>query len=441
MTDLYRLKPGAVWRAFATDNFAFWMSCFYLFFEYVRPQAILPALNVYQSWAQTFVILAFVGWFLDLNKQFVWTKITSGVFALMLLITMSSFFAYWPAKSWENFMVSFNWVVIFLVLTQTVNTRQRFYIFLLIFLVASFKLSQHGAIVFAKRGFSFADWGLSGPRGFFQNPGELAIQMLVFAPMAFFFIQGIKQYLKRWQIRLLYLMPITAVLTIIGTNTRGGQLALAVQVLALITTTKHRFKMLLLIGIIGFIGFQLLPPEQKARFEAIGEDNTSQQRIFYLKHGWQMIKDHPVLGVGYFNFMPYYHRYHSEDIIYSYKQTTELPHNIIIQVGTDTGFPGLAIFISLMASAYLRMRKIGKEAEAVGDTFMANLPKGMNLALVGYFVAGQFVTVAYYPYLWIHLVLVVAMCTFWYNERAAEAVSNHNERAGHMPVSAKPALG
>ncbi|MFO7728312.1 MAG: DUF5935 domain-containing protein [Desulfonatronovibrio sp.] len=183
MTDLYRLKPGAVWKAFASDNFAFWMSCFYLFFEYVRPQAIWPVFEIYPFWARTFVILAFIGWMLDPYKRFVWNKITTGVFVFMLLIVFSSFSAYWPQISWDEFMKSFNWVVIFFVLTQTVNTRQRFYILLLIFFLASFKLSLYGARTFAMRGFSFASWGLAGPQGFFQNPGELAIQMVVFALM------------------------------------------------------------------------------------------------------------------------------------------------------------------------------------------------------------------------------------------------------------------
>ncbi|MBA2883011.1 putative O-glycosylation ligase (exosortase A-associated) [Desulfosalsimonas propionicica] len=420
--DLYKLRPGKIWRAFATEGFAFWMSCLYLFFEYVRPQAIWEGLDAYPYWARTFVILAFIGWLFDTKRQFVWTKITTGVCAFMFLIAMSSFTAYWPATSWENFMKSFNWVVIFFVLTQTVTTRQRFYIMLLIFFLASFKLSQHGAIVFAKRGFSFASWGIRGPQGFFENPGELAIQMVVFAPIALFFIQGIREHLKRWQVYALYLMPVTAALTTLGTNTRGGQLALAAQVLALISVTKHRFKMLLAVALIAIIGFQLLPPEQKERFENIGKDSTSIQRLLYWENGWQMMKDHPLLGVGYFNFIPYYNRYYPEDLVLSYRRGkgAELPHNIIIQVGTDTGFAGLAVYMGLIAAAFFRMRRIGKEAEKAGDTFISNLCKGMNLSLLGFFVAGQFVTVAYYPYLWIHLVFVTAIYTFWQKEKAEQ---------------------
>ncbi|ALC16860.1 O-antigen ligase [Desulfuromonas soudanensis] len=430
ISNLYKLQHGAIWKAIKTDNFAFWMCCAYLFFEYIRPQAIWPLFDVYHYWARSFIMLAFIAWFFDPNRQFVWTKFTTGVFAYLVLVVISSRLAYWPEISSEYFMDFFNWVVVFFVLTQITTTRQRLYILLLIFMIASFKLSLYGARTFAMRGFAFADWGLAGPRGYFQNPGELAIQMLMFAPMSLFFIQGIKKHLKKWQVYTLYLMPITAVLTVIGTNTRGGQIALAAQVLALVMVSKHRFKMLIVICAIGFIGFQLLPEEQKTRFKSSGEDLTSVQRLLYWEHGWQMIKDHPFIGVGYFNFPAFYTNNHSEDIVLEMlkEKGAEFPHNIFIQVGTDTGFSGLAVFVGLMLGSFLTMHKLQKAAEKTGDNFVLNLTKGMNVALVGYIISGQFVTVAYYPFLWIHLVFVVSMTTFWKNEKSAEDIDNHSSR-------------
>ena len=421
MEPLYALRPRALLRAFADQGFAFWMACLYLFFEYVRPQAIWSGFDAYPYWARTFVLLALIGWILDPKRQFVWTKMSTGIALFLGVIILASITAYWPQRSWAEFMTFFNWVVIFFVLTQTVTTRVRFYILLLIFLLASFKLSQHGARVWAMTGFSFSGWGLRGPQGFFQNPGELAIQMVIFAPIALFFCLAIAPYVKRWQLYLLYLMPITAALTAMGTNTRGGQIALAVQVLALILTMKQRFKALILVVILAVVGYHLLPEEQKARFEQAGTDPTSLQRLLYWEHGWQMMKDHPVLGVGYFNFIPYYNLHHSDDLVLPSTQRlgAQLPHNIFIQVGTDAGFIGLGIFLLLILGAFLTMRRLGQEAYARGDPFVYNMAKGMNLALLGYVVAGQFVTVAYYPFLWIHLTFVTIMFHFWRRELAA----------------------
>ena len=257
--ELYGLKPSALWKAFTQQNFAFWMACAYLFFEYVRPQSIWSVFEHYPYWGRTFILLALIGWFLDKNREFVWTRITTGVFALLLLIIISSNLAYWPDISRRHFMDYFNWVVIFFVLTQTTTTRTRFYILLLIFLLASFKLSFYGARTWASMGFTFSDWGIRGPRGYFENPGEFAIQMVVFAPIALYFCFFLAPYLKRWQLYLLYMMPFTAAIATLGTNTRGGQIALAAQVVALILTMKHRFKALVIVVILAAIGFQLLP--------------------------------------------------------------------------------------------------------------------------------------------------------------------------------------
>jgi len=419
IAELYRLKPGTIWKAFTTENFAFWMSSAYLFFEYVRPQAIWPMFDAYPYWARTFIILAFLGCLVDSNRQFIWDRMTTGVILYLILIILSSFYAYWPTISWSRFMEYFNWVVVFFVLTQTISTRRRFYIFLLIFLAASFKLSFYGARTFALRGFSFADWGLAGPRGYFQNPGELAIQMVVFAPIALFFTLGIKPYLKRWQVYFLMLMPVTAALTVIGTNSRGSQLALAAQVIALIVMTKKRLRMFIVIVIISCVGYQILPANQKARFEIAGDDLTSVQRLLYFKHGWQMIKDHPLLGVGYFNFAPYYNSNHSEDLVLEQlrERGAELPHNIFIQVGTDTGFIGISVFLGLISMSFISMRRLCIMAKNSGELFLSNMSKGMNLALLGYIIAGQFVSVVYYPFFWIHLVLVVAMVTYYKKEK------------------------
>lgn len=60
-----------------------------------------------------------------------------------------------------------------------------------------------------------------------------------------------------------------------------------------------------------------------------------------------------ILGVWYFNFIPYYEQHHSEDII-GWQGRAELPHNIIIQLGTDSGF----VFGLLIAGYYVGTRRI-----------------------------------------------------------------------------------
>jgi O-antigen ligase len=312
-------------------------------------------------------------------------------------------YAYFPSVSYDNLENYYLWVIIYFLIINIVNTRKRFFIFLCVFLVASFKISLSLAITWAKRGFSFTDWGLSGPAGFFQNSGELAIQMLVFWPIAWAFAHSLKPYVSKKWYWLLMLMPITAIMVILGASSRGAQLALLVQLVVMNYRTVFKPKVFITCGIAFFLLWTFLPDEQKERFQTMGEDGTSRQRILYWENGIEMIKEHPGLGVGYFNFPAYFEIYYPDDVLL---RQAELPHNIFIQIGTDTGFSGLSMFFGFLLIAYRHGRRFridGCEGQ------QALIGRCANLSLLGFVVAGQFVTVAYYPFLWIHLALVVAL--------------------------------
>lgn len=399
--DFYSLKARMIWRYFKGESFAFWMICAYLFFEYVRPQSIYPAID-FLPWTQLTVIGALLGCFADRTVRWVSSSVNVLLILFFVVILLSSVFAYFPSVSYAKLENYYLWVIIYFLIINIVNTRKRFFIFLCIFLVASFKLSLSLALTWAKRGFSFTDWGLSGPPGFFQNSGELAIQMLVFWPIAWAFAHSMKPYVSKSWYWLLMLMPITAIMVILGASSRGGQIALVAQLIVMNYRIVLKPKVLVSCAVSIFLIWTFLPDEQKERFESIGEDRTSRQRILYLENGVEMIKDNPILGVGYFNFAPYFARYYPDDLLVG---RAELPHNIFIQIGTDTGFLGISIFIIILIVAIRKARKL----ETRSHSYIKNIGSALNLSLLGFVIAGQFVTVAYYPFLWIHLSLLVAL--------------------------------
>jgi len=66
--SLYAFKFGALWACFRGQHFSFIMICCYLFFEFVRPQAIIHAINIL-PYAQIFLLGSMAGalWTLVLN--------------------------------------------------------------------------------------------------------------------------------------------------------------------------------------------------------------------------------------------------------------------------------------------------------------------------------------------------------------------------------------
>lgn len=405
--DFYALKIGAIWRHFKSESFAFWMICGYLFTEYVRPQSIMPALD-FLPWAQLFVLLALVGWFFDKNKKWVSSPINKLLILYFGVILISSYTGYFPGMSEAQLANFYTWMIIYFLIINIVNTPKRLLIFLFIFLLASFKISLSLAQTWAMRGFAFTSWGLSGPPGFFKNSGELAIQMAVYWPIALAFCTGFKPYLSKWKYYGMLLMPITAGMVILGSSSRGGQLAMAVQLLTKYFRNILKIKIIIVVAIVAVAGWKLLPEEQKARFSEAGEDRTSQQRLLYWENGWEMMKEHPVFGVGYYNFIPYYERYYPQDMLY---EDAELAHNIFIQVGADLGFSGLLIYFLMILIAFRIARRARQDLQDRGEEwrFFSGLAGALNISFLGFLVAGQFVSVVYYPFMWIHLALVVGL--------------------------------
>ena len=397
--DFYFLKIGNMWRYMKTQHFSFWMICCYIFFEYSRPQAIFPSIDIL-PWAQLFILLSLVGAVLDPSVRWVRNAINLMMHAFALWIFMSSIYAFDPDISKKHYIDFYSWYVIYFLIITIVNTRERFYVFLMVILISMAKIAIGTAKQWILRGFSFTNWGLMGPAGYFQNSGELAILMLMLFPLAYYLYEYLKDDVSRWERWLLVAFWVAPILTILGASSRGAQVALAFQFLFMFYKQIFRFKSLIFISVLLASLYYLLPEEQKARFSKAGEDKTSVQRLLYWEHGVGMIKNHPALGVGFFNFPAYYEQYFSNDLLYPEAQ---LPHNIFIQVGTDGGIPAIIIF------AVILFFGIGAAwFHKYSDKGCRVILKGISFGLLGYGVAGQFVSVAYYPFIWIGIALVVA---------------------------------
>jgi putative inorganic carbon (HCO3(-)) transporter len=326
----------------------------------------------------------------------------------LVVILVSCALAVYPSVSWAHWFDFVGWFIVYFLIINIVNTPQRFFIFLGIFLLASFKLSFFGARTWALRGFSFTTWGLMGPSGHFQNSGELALQMLMFAPISYFLAEFFRPTVSKFKYFMLLLVPVTAVFTVIGAGSRGAQLAMVFQAFRVMIKGKVSLKKLVLIALVGFAGYAMVPEQMLARFQSAGEDQTSQQRLLYWKGGLKMIEEHPALGVGFYNFAPYFTEHYPQDLLFG---AAQLPHNIFVQVGTDVGIIGLLIFLAILVRNFrvcMAIEKLAPRDDPTGR-FARAVAAGLSVALWGFILAGQFVTVTYYPFLWINLAMSVAL--------------------------------
>lgn len=125
-----------------------------------------------------------------------------------------------------------------------------------------------------------------------------------------------------------------------------------------------------------------------------------------------MFRNNPLLGVGIGNFQT--------TRLEKYAEAGEptkayVPHSIYIQVLSELGLAGMIPFLALLVLFFRLNAKSRKILLALGDerrrSYEYCLSRGLDLALIGYLSSGAFLTVLYYPHLWVLLGLSAGLYT------------------------------
>lgn len=400
LSALYSLRVLAVWKQIKAQRLSFWLICIYLFFEYVRPQSVYEQIDVL-PWGQLSLLACVLSFFLERGRILFKTPAEPLLGAFALVVVLSSLLAYSPSTSIHYWSLIGSWLLVYVLITNIVVTEVRFLIFLLSFLLYTLKMSQHGLRTWAAVGFGFQDWGVAGAPGWFHNSGEFGIQMDVFFPMSLFFLVGLKPYWGRAKFLFFAFLPVSAVLGMIASSSRGSLVGGAAVAAWLALRSKHKLRAALAIGVVAMLVIVLTPPEQLDRFREIGSDNGSVSRTDLWRRGLDLAAEHPAFGIGYANWEIYN---------YAHGRPSLLPHNIFIEAVSELGYTGLAVFIGLIIATFVINRRTRRIAGRLTEgRFLYFSAWGLDGALVGYLVSGFFVTVLYYPYFWINLALTVSL--------------------------------
>lgn len=428
---LLSLHPKSIWAEMTRQPVSVWAVFAYLFFEYVRPQTIYPVIDVL-PWARLSLIVGIVSMFLQSARVRRWSMIDSGMVVFSVVVVASSLTAIFPEWSRRYLDLYASWVLIYAFVSTSINTQTRVVLMLLGWFLWNLKMTLHAFRSWAEIGFAFRDWGVTGAPGWFQNSGEFGIQTTVILPISLYFALGIRPYVSKGVFLLLLVLPFTALTGAIASSSRGALLGMAV--IGIWMLARSRYKVRGLIGLAITVGFVwvVLPPEQKARFTTAGEDNTSVSRFTYWERGIDLANEYPLLGIGYKNWLPVYLRRYGDTL--GQYQRAELPHNIFIEAVSELGYIGLFALLFLLFATFWLNAKTRALARKLGEQgrLAAHLGWGFDGALIGFIASGSFVTVLYYPYLWINLAMTVALhLSLTRTARAVQAARGRSARNAH----------
>ncbi len=419
---LFALDPGSIWAAFRRQPLSFWLVSLYMLFEYIRPQAIYTFLQPV-PWAQIFILAAPIAFLLEKGRLKARDPIDTWIAIFSVAVVLSWATALYPQYSADKMSVMVNWILAYILVANLAATEEKFFLFYLLFLLASFKMSQFGTRTWIQRGFGFASWGATGAPGWFHNSGEFGIQMCIFLPLTLYLIAGLRSYWVKWKRMLVMVLPVTAVMSVVATNSRGALVGVAGVGLWMLLRTRYRVRALVSIAVVSLLVYQIMPQESRDRFSNMGTDDTSESRKTYWRHGIEIYKAHPVSGIGYENWAEYYQSHYGR---------TTLPHNIFIQAAAELGSVGLVALCGMIVASFLVNARTRRLASRLGPRgkFLESTARGLDGAMIGFLGSAFFVTVLYYPYLWFGLGLTSAL--------HAVALKEVAKGAGPMPTVGVP---
>jgi O-antigen ligase len=115
--------------------------------------------------------------------------------------------------------------------------------------------------------------------------------------------------------------------------------------------------------------------------------------------GLWVFADHPLIGVGPGQYMPFYSESYQQRSEIKFRQLSEPreSHNLFVSIAAETGVAGLAVFLAIFASLIVRLNRarrywFGRDSE------LANLAVACQFSLFAYLGTGVFLHLAYERY-------------------------------------------
>lgn len=213
------------------------------------------------------------------------------------------------------------------------------------------------------------------------------------------------------------------ILAIVATQSRGGLLGLA-AVMAVFTWYRfHSKALLVVILVIGIVGlFTVAHVEQRVSGGAAekGIDESSQGRLNAWTAATNMAMARPLTGVGLANFPLNYYLYTS-----AWGGRAMAVHSAWFQALAETGFLGFSVFITLVGMTWRRSYRCVTQLVAIPtprtatQTMLLASAKGIFASLIGFCVAGSFLTQAFnWPF---YIILGLSIAVSWLSAQQSAA--------------------
>jgi len=391
---------------------------------YMNPHRLAYGFAVTAPFAQITAIVTIIGLLINLKTESAKVPWSREVIVLLMFIAwmlISTIDAQFPQFAWPPFTKVIKIQVMIVLTLMLINTRPRIHhVVWIIALSLGFYGIKGGIFTLMTGGGSH----VRGPNGtFIGGNNEIALALIMTIPLMRYLQLQAKQ---RWlQLGLMGAMGLSVV-SVFGTQSRGGLVGLVVMGSYFFLKSRNKFRILLPFLLIAPLGLNFMPQswwDRMNTIETYEEDQSANERLDAWKYAIDKALEEPLTGGGYNTFVA-----HGTDA-----------HSIYFEVLGEHGFVGLGLFLALGALTLLTGRSINASIRKRKDLVWASdLSSMIQVSLAGYAACGAFLGLAYFDFFY-HLVALMVMLKVVVDRElaitGAESTSADNSKVNEKPPS------
>jgi len=250
---------------------------------------------------------------------------------------------------------------------------------------------------------------------------ELSLAMVMLIPICIYFLRRYSPVSKLIKMAFLGLI-LLLVLSVLGSNSRGGLISLLFLGGYFFTQSKNKFTYIITFSILMVIALQLVPEEWFSRMNTIedaGDDASFMGRVVAWKLSLMLAIENPIFGGGMksLEFWPVWShlsdQFHS-GVLSWFTTGTAVPdvvgraaHSIYFQVLGEQGFVGLIIFLTIFITSIWRSNRIVCNKNT--PDWAKDLAQMLKLSILCYLIGGGALSFAYFDGIYAIVALLIAL--------------------------------
>lgn len=390
--------------------FSLYLVIAYLFFEYGRPQLIIPVLRFFHLPAITVILLSL--FLLFTGKLYFKDKQT-----ILFMLLLSEMVIHGPiaVNNYWAFQVFYAMCITFIAYLAMINVVDKiskydllvkYWIYIFIFLAIFGYFNENLNLPKSLR------HGM-GVGGFIGDENDFSMALNMILPFALFGIFSA----KKTSGKIYYLLLICLfVFVIMVSESRGGFVGLVCVLAYSWIRSNRKMVLIVVMGILVIFAIFTAPTSYWDIVRSIRTENTESnrygtgaQRIYAWKLGWRMFVENPIIGVGQGNY-PWRAGEIENELGVQWQDRSlagRAAHSLYFTLLPELGLVGTMIYLSIIGFSLKDLSYI-KKSVVKGNRYYSddesrkiyNLALALEGSLIGFLTSSTFISTLYYPNFW-----------------------------------------